>query len=96
LRYDGRKTFRITGWLNDDRTIARIQDVKTKETDLIIIEFRRGEFNKLLEPLNEQCDSCGCSPCECHDLYPYCDKCEKYQDDASRGDKCPNCGETLI
>lgn len=45
---------------------------------------------------NIQCVYCGCSPCECSSLYPWCTTCCKLVGGYSNGEECPKCNTTLI
>ena len=73
--YDNRIVYRITGWLNSDRTIANIQDTATLRNTHIITQFGNGEFNKNLQELTADeakefghiCPNCLDAPCRCFD-----------------------------
>ncbi len=92
---------RVAGWLSREREIARIENVETGKRGLIIISFTDG-LNSLLENATKkeaeesalQCHACGCRPCECHELYPFCDHCNRYMMGLDYGDTC-DCGRRL-
>lgn len=92
---------RIIGWYLEGRKIATIQNVAEPwRRDFIIISFPEG-LNKSLENATKeeaekiatQCSNCGCTPCECYDLYPWCWKCAIFitDGDTNPGDRCPKC-----
>lgn len=90
--------YQVVGWMNNDRTIAHIAREKTGNVTQIIMKFANGDFNALLTITpapKKQCPNCGCTPCECYDLYPYCHNCQKFAVGYDSGEACPDCNHIL-